>query len=131
MKIISTCSSCSNLANPSLTGHLAACKINDNYVAFTFIIPPLQGFVEYKLSQLVKLYTSILVNCSELYSNMTFSEDYKLAESLRKYPVIYDKGKSSHKDVVARGNAWNKVACRFQDSEMFTRKFEKKVRQAP
>ena len=37
------------------------------------------------------------------------SEDEKLAESLRKYPIIYDKGKSSHKDVVARDNAGNKV----------------------
>ena len=52
--------------------------------------------------------------------------DEQLAESVRKYAIIYDKGRSGHKDKLAVENAWHCVAkeCKISEVKVAKRLFD-------
>ena len=64
----------------------------------------------------VQLFSSreLVVQVSNIFLNMS---DEKLAEAIRKYPVIYDKREKGHKDKILGPNAWAKVVegCGLED----------------
>ena len=42
-------------------------------------------------------------------ASLSFSNEEKLAEEIREYPVLYDKGQKAYKDKQVTENAWKKV----------------------